>query len=229
MEKVRYRERTIDDEIETKIFSIDVVRTARIKASERLYKYSSSWDFLFLMMNVVSVALLVVSLLPLPINDSKTGLMISAFFSLYTMLIQYFCSTLNYNERALKYHYHQLELENFILQLKNLLLWEKTENEPKTNNVKFKRYKIILEKYQISLQGYENHSDLDYKIARRQIERFSKKNEIKENDKIWKINLIKNWTSYKDFSLDNIAIYCQVPIVIFVILAYIFIALTGLK
>ncbi|MCK1166110.1 hypothetical protein MX081_08630 [Streptococcus uberis] len=80
MEKVRYRERTIDDEIETKIFSIDVVRTARIKASERLYKYSSSWDFLFLMMNVVSVALLVVSLLPLPINDSKTGLMISAFF-----------------------------------------------------------------------------------------------------------------------------------------------------
>ncbi|WP_425532731.1 SLATT domain-containing protein [Streptococcus uberis] len=91
------------------------------------------------------------------------------------MLIQYFCSTLNYNERALKYHYHQLELENFILQLKNLLLWEKTENEPKTNNVKFKRYKIILEKYQISLQGYENHSDLDYKIARRQIERFSKK------------------------------------------------------
>ena len=136
-EKKRPRDRDIADEIENKIFSIDVVRTARIKASGRLYKYSESWDFMFLVMNVVSVALLITSLLPLPINKSNSGLMISAFFSLYTMLVQYFCSTLNYNERALKYHYHQLELENFILQLKNLLLYEKICNKDGNEYEKF--------------------------------------------------------------------------------------------
>lgn len=79
-DKIKPRDRKIDDEIENKIFSIDVVRTARIKASGRLYRYSESWDFLFLIMNVVSVALLITSLLPLSINESKSGLMISAFF-----------------------------------------------------------------------------------------------------------------------------------------------------
>lgn len=79
-DKIKPRDRNIDDEIENKIFSIDIVRTARIKASGRLYKYSKSWDFLFLIMNVVSVALLITSLLPLSINESKSGLMLSAFF-----------------------------------------------------------------------------------------------------------------------------------------------------
>lgn len=223
--KKRPRERNIDDEIENKIFSIDVVRTARIKASGRLYKYSDSWDFLFLIMNVISVALLITSLLPLPINESKSGLMISAFFSLYTMLVQYFCSTLNYNERALKYHYHQLELENFILQLKHLLLFEKIENNPKDENEKFLRYKTIIEKYQISLQGYENHSDLDYRIARKQIERYSK---IEEGTKSVFQRFVE-WFLIKDFTIDNIFIYLQIPIIIFIVLAYIWIAKNGIR
>ncbi|MFU2181997.1 SLATT domain-containing protein [Streptococcus pluranimalium] len=225
--KMRPRDRVVDDEIENKIFSIDVVRTARIKASGRLYKYSEYWDFMFLVMNVISVALLITSLLPLSINESNSGLMISAFFSLYTMLVQYFCSTLNYNERALKYHYHQLELENFILQLKNLLLYEKIEGNVKSEQEKFLRYKTILEKYQISLQGYENHSDLDYRIARKQIERYTKddnKDELKNN---WE--KIIQWFLFKDFTIDNIFIYLQVPIIIFIVFGYIWVAKEGLK
>lgn len=69
--KMRPRDRVVDDEIENKIFSIDVVRTARIKASGRLYKYSEYWDFMFLVMNVIFVALLITSLLPLSINESN--------------------------------------------------------------------------------------------------------------------------------------------------------------
>lgn len=226
-DKIKPRDRNIDDEIENKIFSIDIVRTARIKASGRLYKYSKSWDFLFLIMNVVSVALLITSLLPLSINESKSGLMLSAFFSLYTILVQYFCSTLNYNERALKYHYHQLELENFILKLKNLLLCEKTRRPYNDMDFeKFQKYKIILEKYQISLQGYENHSDLDYRIARKQIERYNKKDETKENIN-WYVK-IAEWLTCKDFTLDNIFIYFQIPIIILIILAYIWVAVVGL-
>lgn len=96
MAERRLRENSIDDEIEKKIYSIDIVRTARIKASERLYKYSNAWDFLFLGMNIVSVALLIVSLLPLPINNSKSGLMISAsFFVIYNVSpVFLFCSEL---------------------------------------------------------------------------------------------------------------------------------------
>lgn len=91
---------------------------------------------------------------------------------------------------------------------------------------KFQKYKIILEKYQISLQGYENHSDLDYRIARKQIERYNKKDEIKKNIK-WHVKLAE-WLSYKDFTIDNIFIYFQIPIITLIILAYIWVAVVGL-
>ncbi|HFH9839698.1 TPA: SLATT domain-containing protein [Streptococcus suis] len=227
MAERRLRENSIDDEIEKKIYSIDIVRTARIKASERLYKYSDAWDFLFLGMNIVSVALLIVSLLPLPINNSKSGLMISASFSLYTMLVQYFCSAQNYNERALKYHYHQLELENFVLQLKNIFLKHNTGEGEYSELDRFRRYRAIMEKYQISLQGYENHEDVDYKIAKRQLTRNSQVSENEQNTNCFQKFLI--WKETKDFSPDNIFIYLQIPIVIIIILLYSWVAYKGLK
>lgn len=226
-EERKYRESTIDDEIENKIYSLDIVRTARIKASERLYKYSDAWDFLFLGMNIVSVALLIVSLLPLPINDSKSGLMISSCFSLYTMLVQYFCSVQNYNERALKYHYHQLELENLILQLKNIFLTNNTEEGSYSDLDRFKRYRAILEKYQISLQGYENHEDVDYKIAKQQLARKFLKLDTEIKQSYWQ--KFQRWIETKDFSPDNIFIYLQIPIVLTIIVLYSWVAYTGIK
>lgn len=226
-ENTKLRELFIDDEIEKKIYSIDIVRTARIKASERLYKYSAAWDFLFLGMNIVSVALLIVSLLPLPINNSKSGLMISASFSLYTMLVQYFCSAQNYNERALKYHYHQLELENFVLQLKNIFLKHNTEEGAYSDLDRFRRYRAIIEKYQISLQGYENHEDVDYRIAKRQHARNSE--EPENQDELDYFQKFLSWKEIKDFSPDNIFIYLQIPIVIIVIVLYSWVAYKGMN
>lgn len=235
----QHRNRTIDDEIALKIDSINTVRVARIKASERLYKYSDSWDFLFFCMNILSVALLVVSLLPMEVNNSKSGLMVSALFSLYTMLVQYYCSTQNYNERALKYHYHQLELENFILQLKNLFL-----SGHQNRYIKHNLYKNIVEKYQISLQGYENHSDLDYRIAKRQKKSYERQQSsnlnyrvIKRQKKTYKIRQSSNsfgthlysFFYYRDFSLDNIFIKLQIPVMLLVVVAYSLIAMGKIK
>lgn len=227
VEEKKQRELSIDDEIEKKIHTLDIVRTARIKASERLYRYANAWDFLFLGMNIVSVALLIVSLLPLKINESKSGLMISASFSLYTMLVQYFCSAQNYNERALKYHYHQLELENLVLQLKNIFLKNNTAEGNYSEVERFKRYRTIMDKYQLSLQGYENHEDVDYKIAKQQLAK-----KIQNNSEDSQNNNRQNnfeWYETRDFSPDNIFIYMQIPIVATIVILYIWVAYAGIR
>lgn len=143
------------------------------------------------------------------------------------MLVQYFCSAQNYNERALKYHYHQLELENFVLQLKNIFLKHNTGEGEYSELDRFRRYRAIMEKYQISLQGYENHEDVDYKIAKRQLTRNSQVTENEQNTNCFQKFLI--WKETKDFSPDNIFIYLQIPIVIIIILLYSWVAYKGLK
>ena len=189
-----YSKRTLLDEINIKINSIDIVRTSRINASKRLYGYSEKWDLISLIMNVMSIGFVVVSLLPLDINKNNVLLSISAIFSLYTILIQYFLSNLNYNERALKFHYHQIQLENFVLQLKMLLLDNSLEEFKK-----FTEYKNIMSRYQISLEGYENHSEIDYKKAKSSREMAD---------------------SIRDFSWDNIFLYVQFPILITIIIVF---------
>ncbi|HFU4325734.1 TPA: hypothetical protein ACGO9A_000929, partial [Streptococcus suis] len=92
---------------------------------------------------------------------------------------------------------------------------------------RFRRYRAIMEKYQISLQGYENHEDVDYKIAKRQLTRNSQVPENEQNTNCFQKFLI--WKETKDFSPDNIFIYLQIPIVIIIILLYSWVAYKGLK
>ena len=84
-----------------------------------------------------------------------------------------------------------------------------------------------MEKYQISLQGYENHSDLDYRIARKQIDRYANKSQ-EVSQSITRYKRLLSWLSYKDFTVDNIFIYLQLPIICIVI-AYIWVAKAGLN
>ena len=110
-------------------------------------------------MSLVSTGLLVYALIN---PENKARLALSALFSIYSLLVQNFVAKLNYNERALKLHYHQLELEDFLLELKSII-FQKNLNEDE----KIDKYQQVMFKYQISLRGNENHSDYDHKFAKK--------------------------------------------------------------
>ena len=86
--------------IQDEIRKLKIVRRARILASERLGGYASKWDMYLLLMAILSSALLVISLI-VP-NEGLIKKVVSGCFSMYTVIIQYYVSTLNYRERALK-------------------------------------------------------------------------------------------------------------------------------
>ncbi|WP_203261483.1 SLATT domain-containing protein [Streptococcus uberis] len=173
---------TIEYRIKDSIRRLKIVRKSRIYTSERLGNYSSKWEMYLLIMSILSSMLLVVSL---AVKDETTSSkIISGCFSMYTIILQYFVSTLNYRERALKFDYHQLEVENMIQDLQFLEI----QNQDLTNVQE--QYKTIMEKYQILLQGQENHTDLDYKRTS-----------------------LTDSKYLKDFSLDNCFVNMQ-PIII---------------
>ena len=162
-----FKDRDIDYEINLKCNSIDTVRAARINTSKRLYEYAEKWELIFLAMSLVSTGLLVYALIN---PENKERLALSALFSIYSLLVQNFVAKLNYNERALKLHYHQLELEDFLLELKSIIFQKKLNEDEKKE-----KYQQVMFKYQISLRGNENHSDYDHKYAKK----YQKKNIIK--------------------------------------------------
>ncbi|WP_172925621.1 SLATT domain-containing protein [Streptococcus sp. 1343] len=154
-----FKDRDIDYEINLKCNSIDTVRAARINTSKRLYEYAEKWELIFLAMSIMSTGLLVYSLIN---PENKDRLALSALFSIYSLLVQNFVAKLNYNERALKLHYHQLELEDFLLDLKSIIFQKSLSDDEKIN-----KYQQIMSRYQISLRGNENHSDFDHKYAKK--------------------------------------------------------------
>ncbi|MBJ6744950.1 SLATT domain-containing protein [Streptococcus sp. 121] len=192
-----FKDRDVSYEINLKAKTITTVRTARVLASERLYSYAKKWEFIFLFMNLISASLLVYSIVIEA--DSKNSLLISSIFSIYTLFIQSFVSKLNYNERALKFHYHQLDLENFLLANKYLLL----DSTGRSDEEKLDEHEKIMKLYQLSLQGIENHSNLDHKKATKR----SKKME-KEGGSGFLSN-IEQRLIYADFSLDNLFVNIQ--------------------
>ena len=111
-----------------------------------------------LAMSIMSTGLLVYSLIN---PENKDRLALSALFSIYSLLVQNFVAKLNYNERALKLHYHRLELEDFLLELKSIIFQKSLSDGDKIN-----KYQQIMSRYQISLRGNENHSDFDHKYAK---------------------------------------------------------------
>lgn len=151
-----YRHRTIQEEIDHKINTLNKTRNNRINASERLYSYSNKWNIVFFFMNVIAVIMLVTSIYS---KGSSTKTMISGIFSLYTIITQYVYNSLNYRERALKFHYNELELESQILELKNLS--RRAQKAFSDEYVLELKYKAIIEKYIATLKGYENHDNID--------------------------------------------------------------------
>lgn len=151
-----YRHRTIQEEIDHKINTLNKTRNNRINASERLYSYSNKWNIVFFFMNVIAVIMLVTSIYS---KGASTKTMISGIFSLYTIVTQYVYNSLNYRERALKFHYNELELESQILELKNLS--RRARKAFSDEYVLELKYKAIIEKYIATLKGYENHDNID--------------------------------------------------------------------
>lgn len=157
-----YEDLTIKDEIVKKIRSIDKVRTARIISSGRLKKLSSRWNTLFFFLNFFAIILVISSLV---VDANKTFVMLTSCYTLYVILLQYYISVKNYDERSLRFHYHQLELENNILELKNLVyvMNKKDINDLYDENRLINDYNLIMAKYQLNLSNIENHISSDFK------------------------------------------------------------------
>lgn len=157
-----YGKLNIKDEINKKINSINRTRNNRIGLSERLKKYYQRWKLAFFILNFEAV-FLIIKALQSNYNDLKFSLL-SAFFSIYVILLQYFINEQNYNERSLKSHYHQLELEDIILKFKRLIIKinaEDKDGEAIVHSKKIAIYKEIMNDYQMMLKNNENHSKKD--------------------------------------------------------------------
>ncbi|SCW88071.1 hypothetical protein SAMN04487970_11111 [Paenibacillus tianmuensis] len=165
MEK-EYKEINIYTEIEKKINTFNKTRHNRIKMSIRLKDYSQKWKFVFFVLNIEAVIFVLLSLAGKEINGKFDGTVfsiISGVFSIYVILIQYYINELNYNERALKVHYHQLEIEDLILRLKELLMKSNSQDNKPTEETLFLHYSIITREYQTILKNNENHDEVDNK------------------------------------------------------------------
>ena len=213
-----FKDRDIDYEINLKCNSIDIVRAARINTSKRLYEYAEKWELIFLAMSIMSTGLLVYSLIN---PENKDRLALSALFSIYSLLVQNFVAKLNYNERALKLHYHQLELEDFLLELKSIIFQKNLNTDEKID-----KYQQVMSKYQISLRGNENHSDFDHKFVKKYLNRNTKlddlslsegNQEIKDKEKF---SLIKEFVKNHDFSWNKFIIWFQYLLIPSVLIGY---------
>lgn len=190
LEKKKYSEREVLDEIDYKISTLDKTRNNKIKQSLRLEKYTEMWKVVTFILNIEAVIFVILSLsISKQLHDSFN--IVVSIFSIYVILIQYYVSDQKYGERALKAHYQQLSIEDLILSLKNLLITENTEPSTVTKSNLINEFNKIMVEYQILLKNNENHSTIDYKSA--------------TNDKdLW------------DFTKDNLMIYANIIFCMFV-------------
>ncbi|MCG1130047.1 SLATT domain-containing protein [Staphylococcus epidermidis] len=183
----------IKEEINKKIYSIDKVRNARIKASKRLENYAKQWNFLFFLLNVLAV-IFVLSALVLISNNGFS--FIASCYSLYVILLQYYISIQNYKERALRFHYHQLQLEDAIIQLKILIFNYYDYSDNKVTE----KYKEIMNQHHLKLANIENHSDKDFLLGN------------EKNNKQYK----------KEVNIDNFILLMNYFVLLCLIMYYIF-------
>ncbi|MCD8887131.1 SLATT domain-containing protein [Staphylococcus epidermidis] len=183
----------IKEEINKKIYSIDKVRNARIKASKRLENYAKQWNFLFFLLNVLAV-IFVLSALVLISNNGFS--FIASCYSLYVILLQYYISIQNYKERALRFHYHQLQLEDAIIQLKILIF----NYYDYSDNKVIEKYKEIMNQHHLKLANIENHSDKDFLLGN------------EKNNKQYK----------KEVNIDNFILLMNYFVLLCLIMYYIF-------
>lgn len=179
--------------IDKNLKKIKRTRKNRIILSERLKKYSHRWRIITFVLNMEAVFLVIWSLS----SKSDTNL-ISSFFAIYVILLQYLINELNYNERSMKAHYHQLELNELLVKLSMLKVKIKKDL---SFDESIKKIEKVMEIYQVSLKNNENHSNRD--------DRVGKMNKYVPNHKLY------------DFSLDNIFIFLNLIICI-IFFGYIF-------
>lgn len=166
--KKDYPDRQIEDEISYKIKTLDTTRQNRITLSKRLSRYSRRWRFIFFIINIEAVIFVLLSLTNtinvIPLGDWKIPFnLVSGIFTIYVILLQYYINILNYNERALQVHYHQLEIEDLILQLKMLFIRQNSANEDISQTDLIKQHDQIIAKYQLALKNNENHRNIDHR------------------------------------------------------------------
>lgn len=160
-----YRDIEILNEINNKLNTLNIIRNSRIIMSERLKLYSEKWKVVFFVLNIEAVVFILLSLTGKEINLAFTKpifSIISGLFSIYVIMVQYYINELNYNERALKIHYHQLEIEDLILRLKILLLKNNSQENKLLEKVIINNFSSIMIEYQSLLKNNENHEYIDY-------------------------------------------------------------------
>lgn len=191
----------IETVIEQKDNKIHKARIARLNFSSRLSKYSRKWTFISFSMNVEAIIIVLLSLSRTieiihigPFNISFN--LLSGIFTLYVILLQYYINSLNYNERSLQLHYHQLELEDIKNKLQVLYLKKDRTGDNINEEEIINNYDKLIDQYQIAMKNNENHSDIDFKKI------YGKK--------------------IKDFSLDNILIYTNSVLVVSLLIVIIY-------
>ncbi|MGE6402246.1 SLATT domain-containing protein [Bacillus cereus] len=229
-----YREITILSEIEKKINTLNKTRNNRIEMSIRLKGYSDKWKLVFFFLNIEAVIFVLLSLGGKEIHplfgESIFSLM-SGVFSIYVILVQYYINELNYNERALKVHYHQLDIEDLILKLKGLILNHNIKGNTNDEQALIKSFNIIMFEYQSTLKNNENHDPVDNEKSefnRINIKLQEKKvKDLEGNSESEDLNgALPNGSDLKevkDFTVDNIILnlnkfFVFIPIVLVVIL-----------
>lgn len=155
----------LKDEVLKKIKSINKVRNARISASERMRHYSKNWGRIFLIFNLIAILFVITAIAKIISKEFEDQFsVVTSIFSLYVIIIQYYINGKNYGERSLRLHYHQLELEKNILDLKALIFKLKSEGRDNDNFLEdVNKYKMIMKDYQNNLLNIENHTDMDFK------------------------------------------------------------------
>jgi hypothetical protein len=222
MEK-EYEDITVLSEVNKKINTLNKTRNNRIEMSKRLKKYSDKWKMIFFFLNIEAVIFVLLSLGGKNLNsnfgDDSFGL-ISGIFSIYVILLQYYINELNYNERALKTHYHQLDIEDLILKLKTLILENNIPGTYYNEKSQMKAFNTIMHEYQSILKNNENHDEVDNEksifnnkkkdqslkgIEGQQQEQQDINEGKKSNDieKVW------------DITVDNILLHFNIVIILF--------------
>lgn len=219
----KYKNIEILSEIEHKINTLNTIRNARIKMSQRLKSYSERWKLVFFVLNIEAVIFVLLSLGGKEINPifiNTIFSVLSGLFSIYVILIQYYINELNYNERALKVHYHQLDIEDLILRFKDLLIKNNSrENKLDERNL-IREFNTIMNEYQTILKNNENHDPIDFVRSKKS------KEEENKNDLGRSKKSNKKENKIKEYTIDNVILKInQLLIILIPILFIIFVFL----
>jgi len=186
-----YKNINILSEIEHKINTLNTIRNARIKMSQRLKSYADNWKLVFFVLNIEAVIFVLLSLggkeiSPIFVNTIFT--VTSGLFSIYVILIQYYINELNYNERSLKVHYHQLDIEDLILRFKQLFLKNNSLENKLDERSLIREFNTIMHEYQTILKNNENHGPIDYSRSKKSKEEDIKIKDLTIDNVILKVN-----------------------------------------